>query len=196
MTSDSRDGRVSRGSRGSRVSRGSGVSSEDWDRRVEALWDEYDAYERLGDEAGFRAAMARLVAEFPDEDPVGLFEMASAYDSTDGEAEAADHYRRALAAGLGEADTARRDQAVIQFASTLRNLGRPEESIALLRLEDTREEGNALGDAVAAFLALALTDAGREREAVSLLLDTLAPHLPRYQRSVRNYAAALLPPGS
>jgi hypothetical protein len=68
--------------------------------------------------------------------------------------------------------------------------------MALLRLEDTREEGNALGDAVAAFLALALTDAGREREAVALLLDTLAPHLPRYGRSVRDYAAALRPPST
>jgi hypothetical protein len=165
-----------------------------WEGRAEALWNAFDDYERLGDEAGFRAAMARLVAELPDEDPIGLFEMASAHDATGQEAEAAGHYRRALAAGLGEADPDRRRQAVIQYASTLRNLGRAEESVTLLRLEGTSKEGpdaNPLADAVAAFLALSLADTGREREAVALLLDTLAPYLPRYQRSVRNYAAAL-----
>lgn len=43
-----------------------------------------------------------------------------------------------------------------------------------------------LDDAVRAFLALALVDVGREREAVSLALAALAPHLPRYQRSLGN----------
>jgi len=51
-----------------------------------------------------------------------------------------------------------------------------------------------LDDAVRAFLALALTDVGREREAVSLALGALAPHLPRYQRSLGNYARALVEP--
>ena len=46
-------------------------------------------------------------------------------------------------------------------------------------------------DAVSAFLALALVDTGREREAVSLALGALAPHLPRYQRSLANYADEL-----
>jgi len=40
----------------------------------------------------------------------------------------------------------------------------------------------------AAFLALALADTGREREALS-------PHLPRYQRSLGNYARDLREPG-
>ena len=96
-------------------------------------------------------------------------------------------YRRALELGLeGE----RRRRAVIQMASSLRNLGRPEESVALLTAE--RDAGSdALDDAVAVFLALALADVGREREALALALGALAPHLPRYQRSAANYAREL-----
>jgi hypothetical protein len=96
-------------------------------------------------------------------------------------------YRQALDRGLtGE----RRRRAVIQLASSLRNLGRPEESVALLTTE-LDAGSDHLDDAVRAFLALALTDVGREREAVSLALAALAPHLPRYQRSLANYARLL-----
>ena len=48
--------------------------------------------------------------------------------------------------------------------------------------------------AVRGFLALALVDVGREREAVSLALRALAPHLPRYQRSLANYGRLLIEP--
>ncbi|MCW2948827.1 MAG: hypothetical protein JWR24_5544 [Actinoallomurus sp.] len=51
-----------------------------------------------------------------------------------------------------------------------------------------------LDDAVRAVLALALTDVGREREAVALAIAALAPHLPRYQRSMANYARLLVDP--
>ena len=53
-------------------------------------------------------------------------------------------------------------------------------------------EAAALTDAVRAFLALALVDVGQPREAASLALGALAPHLPRYQRSLGAYAQALL----
>jgi hypothetical protein len=43
-------------------------------------------------------------------------------------------------------------------------------------------------------LALCLVDAGREREAVSVAVGALAPHLPRYQRSMANYARLLVSP--
>jgi hypothetical protein len=56
--------------------------------------------------------------------------------------------------------------------------------------------GHPLADAAAAFRALVLTSMGRPVDAVALLLATLAPHLPRYQRSVRNYAADLLEDGA
>ena len=48
-----------------------------------------------------------------------------------------------------------------------------------------------LDDAVRAFLALALTSVGREREAVALALTALAAHLPRYNRSLAAYASEL-----
>ncbi|PRY37949.1 tetratricopeptide repeat protein [Umezawaea tangerina] len=48
-----------------------------------------------------------------------------------------------------------------------------------------------LDDAVRAFLALALTGVGREREGVAMALTALAPHLTRYNRSLAAYAGAL-----
>jgi hypothetical protein len=69
-------------------------------------------------------------------------------------------------------------------------IGEVEESMALLTAE--RDRGSdELNDAVVAFLAVALVDTGREREAVSLALEALAPHPPRYQRSLANYARDL-----
>ena len=76
------------------------------------------------------------------------------------------------------------------MASSIRNLGRADESVRLLEAESTQPSDD-LDDAVDAFLALALVDVGRERDAVTLLLTALAKRLPRYQRSVRNYASAL-----
>ena len=81
--------------------------------------------------------------------------------------------------------------AVIQLASSLRNLGQPDDSVALLTTE-LGAGSDHLDDAVRAFLALALVDTGRDREAVSLALGALAPHLPRYQRSLANYAGLLI----
>lgn len=152
----------------------------DWERRVAALWDSFDDHTP----ADFQARMGALTAELPAGHPVAVYEMASAHDALDGEAEAAGLYREALAAGLAGP---RRRQAVIQYASTLRNLGRAEEGVALLTAErDGFSDG--LDDAVAAFLALALADAGRAREATGVALAALAPHLSAYTRSVTRYA--------
>jgi uncharacterized cupin superfamily protein len=157
--------------------------AEDWEERVAELWATFD--ER--DERGFAARMESLAGERPEGDPVALFELASAYDSVGREEEAASGYRRALAGGLADD---RRRRAVIQLASTLRNLGRPDESVSLLVAE--RESGSdELDDALAAFLALALADLGRERDAAALALGALSRHLPRYNRSLEAYARAL-----
>ncbi len=91
-----------------------------------------------------------------------------------------------MAAGL---TGLRRRHALIQLASTLRNLGHAEESVALLTAE--REVGSdELDDAVAAFPALALVDTGHEREAVGLSLTALSRHLARYNRSLARDLAA------
>jgi hypothetical protein len=133
--------------------------------------------------------MEELVLELPAGSPVGLFERAAALDSTGHSDLAVPLYERALDLGL---DGERRRRAVIQMASSLRNLGRPSESVALLTAERERQSDH-LDDAVSAFLALALVDTGREREAVSIALTALSRHLPRYQRSLRNYARLIEP---
>ena len=60
------------------------------------------------------------------------------------------------------------------------------------RHPEREQSSDRLDDAVSGFLALALGDSGREREAVSIALRALAPHLPRYQRSLGNCARALV----
>jgi hypothetical protein len=155
----------------------------DWQRRIDRLWADFD--DREPDD--FVARMEALAAERPGDDAIALFELAGAHDSVGNEAEAATFYSRAFEAGL---EPPLRRQAVIQYASTLRNLGRSSESVALLTAE--RDAGSdELDDAVAAFLALCLADSGREREAVGVALAALAPHLPRYNRSLANYAQEL-----
>lgn len=158
-------------------------AKHDWDERMTNLWATFDTHEPTD----FLAKVRAMVAELPPGDAKGLFELASAHDSIGEEEPAATFYRQALAAGLtGQ----QRRRTIIQMASTLRNLGQADESVALLTAE--RKAGSDdLDDAVSAFLALALVDTGREREAVGLALGALSKHLPRYNRSLLNYAKAL-----
>ncbi|GHE25612.1 MULTISPECIES: tetratricopeptide repeat protein [Streptomyces] len=168
-----------------------------WEERVAALWERIDAY---GPEE-FRERIAELAGERGDEDAAAVFERGAAHDSTGLPVEAVRYYRRALDLGL---TGLRRRRAVIQLASSLRNLGRPDRSVELLTAErdlpaDRLDADElALAPAVDAFLALALADTGRDREAASLALGALAPLLPRYNRSLAHYARALLtaPDGS
>ncbi len=155
----------------------------DWEQRVSEAWASIDQRS----EAEFLALIDGLAAELPSDNGVGTFERAASMDSTGHPDLAVPLYRQALDCGLaGE----RRRRAVIQLASSLRNLAQPEESVALLTAE-LDVGSDHLDDAVKAFLALSLADTGREREAVSLALGALAPHLPRYQRSLANYARDL-----
>jgi tetratricopeptide (TPR) repeat protein len=159
------------------------MADAEWERRLDLLWDSLDG--RGADE--FVAAMGELVGELPPGDAIGLYEQASAFDSTGHPDLAVGRYRQALERGLSGR---RRRRAVIQLASSLRNLGQPEESVGLLTAE-LEAGSDDLDDAVRAFLALALTSVGREREAVSLALTALAAHLPRYNRSLAAYAGEL-----
>jgi hypothetical protein len=155
-----------------------------WEQRLVEIWTSIDHRPA----AEFVAAVDQHTAELSADDGVGFFERAAARDSTGSSDLAVPLYRQALDRGLiGE----RRRRAVIQLASSLRNLGAATESVALLRAEQG-QPSDSLDDAVEAFLALALADIGQAREALSIVLSTLAPHLPRYQRSVGNYARLLL----
>jgi hypothetical protein len=152
----------------------------EWEQRVSELWASIDDHS----EKEFLARMQRLVAELPAGSAVAAFERAASLDSTGHSDLAVPLYRQALEIGLhGE----RRRRAVIQMASSLRNLGQASESVALLTAEREAESSD-LDDAVTAFLALALVDTGREREAVSLALTALSRHMTRYRRSLANYA--------
>jgi tetratricopeptide (TPR) repeat protein len=155
-----------------------------WEQRVEALWAAFDEHT----EADFLDRIEALAAARPPGNAAALFERAAAQDSTGHPALAVPLYRAALAAGL---PGLRRRRAVIQMASSLRNLGDPAEAAALLSAE-LDQPSDTLDAAVRAFLALALVDLKREREAVSVSLTALAPLLPRYNRSLARYAQALL----
>lgn len=163
--------------------------NQDWEDRVAAAWARFDDY---GEEQSpaFRAVIDALVAELPEDSPLGPFERACAWDSTGHSDRAVPLYREALARGL---DGYRGRRAKIQLSSSLRNLGQPEEGVKLLTAElDGRSD--ELDDAVRAALALCLSPLGRDREGLSLVLGALAPHLPRYQRSMANYARLLVTP--
>jgi tetratricopeptide (TPR) repeat protein len=154
-----------------------------WERRLADLWGRLDEHES----AAFVEAMRRLTGELPEGDPVALFELGAAHDSTGSPQEAVVLYEAALEAGLSGP---RRRRANIQLASSLRNLGQPEKAADVL-VEELRQPSDELDQAVAAFLALALADLGREREALSISLEALSRYLPRYNRSLARYAEAL-----
>jgi tetratricopeptide (TPR) repeat protein len=158
--------------------------NDEWDRRVATLWAEFDRHEP----SAFLVKVQALAGELAADDARALFELACANDSTGRTDVAVPLYREALAIGL---TGIRRRRAVIQMASSLRALGSAEESVKLLRTE--REAGSdELDDAVIAVLALSLADTGHAREAAGLAIGALARHLPRYNRSMANYARALV----
>ncbi|MCQ4207117.1 tetratricopeptide repeat protein [Streptomyces longispororuber] len=163
-----------------------GIEDSDWEARIAAAWATFDDYdeESAGD---FRALVDGLVAELPADSPVAAFERACAWDSTGHSDKAVPLYQEGLRLGL-TGYRARRTK--IQLASSLRNVGRAAEGVALLEPE-LGAPGDELDDAVRGCLALCYSSLGRDREGLSLVLEALAPHLPRYQRSMGNYARAL-----
>jgi tetratricopeptide (TPR) repeat protein len=135
---------------------------------------------------------AGLASERP-EDPRAVYEHASALDFAGREAEAAPLYEQSLALGL---DGEEERRALVQYGSTLRNLGRLDDSVRVLE-EARRRFPQDL--ALPAFLALTLADADRGREAVADLLDLLVDHadspdLALYAAPLHRYAEELRAP--
>lgn len=160
------------------------MATDDWEVRVAAL---YERIDELGRQE-FVDAMKALAAELDADDPVALFEVGGAHDSKGFTETAVGYYERAIAAGLSGI---RRRRVSIQMASSLREIGRPEEALKVI--EEEKERGsNEYDDALAMCEALTLAKLGREREGLSVALIALAPHLPRYQRSTINYARGLV----
>lgn len=154
---------------------------EQWEASVADFWERFDSFDR---DDGV-AAMRDLAEVCPATDGRAAFELAGMYDSMGFEAEAGAEYGRALELGL---DATRHAQLAVQYGSTLRNLGRLDEAIAVLQAAPTHE---STGSAPRAVLALALHSAGRKDEALRVAIEAQIETLPRYQRSMRNYAAAL-----
>lgn len=153
-----------------------------WEDRVAALW----ADETMGDQQ--RIDRMRALADEAPHPALGAFELGGAFDTGGHEVEADVHYAAATAAGLDAVDPDRAARMVVQHASTLRNIGRTDEAIAMLR---DAPEHPATGAAPKVFLALALHSAGRPDEALRVAIEAVEPTLPRYHRSVKAYAAAL-----
>lgn len=171
-------------------------------QRAAALFAAIDDYEQ---DAAFIADIDALAAELPPGDADGLFHRACARDSRGYPAQAIPLYRAALDAGEPPAgapfsgeppagaplSAVHRRRAVIQLASSMRNTGEAAAALALLEAE--RGNGSdELDDALACVTALCLANLGREREGLSLVLVAIAPHLPRYNRSMANYGRGLL----
>ncbi|MDL9977966.1 tetratricopeptide repeat protein [Microbacterium sp. ASV49] len=154
--------------------------TDDWQTRVDEFWARFDD----SDAPRMLAAMRVLVDERPPGDAHALAEWGGVHDALGLEEDAVGPYRRALEIGL---EPIAAHQVTLQLASTLRNLGRFDEAIELLQNLDAPE----LGDAPAAFLALALHSVGRADAALQTALTALSVHLPRYGRALAAYAADL-----
>lgn len=169
-------------------------AADDWERRIAELWAMFDDVEPTE----FVRRVDALAAEREEGDGAALFERAAARDSTGIEGEAEGLYRAALA--TDELDPLRYSRAILQLASTLRILGRLDESQALAEealARSLREpDSYQLADETRATLALTYVAQGRAAEAVGHALVALAPHLSRYQRSVRGNAMELIEHGS
>jgi catechol 2,3-dioxygenase-like lactoylglutathione lyase family enzyme len=155
----------------------------EWDGRVAALWAQINEFE----EEAFRSAHALLVDELPAGSSVATFERAALNDSFGRPDLAIPLYLEAIAA---EVPGERRRRAVIQMASSQRNMGHPAKAVELLRPELELPTDHLTG-AVRTFLALALNDIGRPVEAVAVAITALSEYLPRYNRSVARFAGEI-----
>lgn len=158
---------------------------ENWEAQLQGIWLQLGT---ITDEEFIQQIENHVkLLTVKDYQAIADFERACAFDSTGREKEAEPLYRSALDKGL---TGLRRRRASIQLASTLRNNGKPEESIHILR-EEKASYSDDLNDAVDSFLALSLSSTGKHKEALSLALKALSKHLPRYNNSLSRYAENL-----
>ncbi|WP_404382607.1 tetratricopeptide repeat protein [Knoellia locipacati] len=149
---------------------------------IAALWEDDDAERRIETAGSLHAA-------YP-EDARITYEYGGTFDSAGHEQRAIELYRSALEGGLREPY---RHRAVIQLASSLRNVGEHDEAVRLLD-DLAAERPESVG--IAGFRALALHSAGRPAEALGSLLAVVAhastdEDVLRYRRSLTAYANEL-----
>jgi len=132
------------------------------------------------------SALLAIMGQHPDS-PLVLFEVGGAYDGAGQPAVAVDYYEQALELGLDGEVLCR---CYLQYGSTLKNLGRIEESVAVFA--KAREEFPESLSLVA-FEALTSHAAGRHGAALGSVLRLVADHvdsaeISRYEISLRAYA--------
>jgi tetratricopeptide (TPR) repeat protein len=159
-----------------------------WDAHIDEFYESVaDGADPLGSVERMRQLLVIMADEFDGATPALIaFEMAGIHDSMGLEVPAVPLYEEALASGLDKDHAGR---ARIQLGSTLRSLGRTKEAIEVLT-EPTETEDDP---ARRAFLALALHHDGESAAALRMAIEALVPSLPRYGRSLANYARAELP---
>lgn len=108
-------------------------------------------------------------------------EQAFAYDREGAEAEAIPHYEQAIASGLSGESL---EKALLGLGSSLRNVDRVDESVAVLEDACRRFPDH---QAMPVFLAFSLSSAGRRGEALALLSRRLGEG-SGYERAIREYA--------
>ncbi|WCT05904.1 tetratricopeptide repeat protein [Rhodococcus qingshengii] len=116
--------------------------------------------------------------------PTLLYEAGGAYDTAGEGAVAEEYYRRALDGGL---DGDRHRRCLLQLGSTLRNLERFEESIAVL---EQARVAYPHSDALRVFHALSLHAAGKTDAALAESLWLIADRID--SDDIRRYHAALM----
>lgn len=135
------------------------------------------------------AALLPLYEQHP-HNPRVLYEVGGAYDTAGDEATALGFYERAMTEGL-QGDVRRR--CYLQYGSTLRNLGRLNESVTVFaRARREFPDSVALG----AFESLTLHAAGQANTALGSLLALIAEdvhteELDRYKPAMRGNAEYL-----
>jgi hypothetical protein len=77
---------------------------------------------------------------------------------------------------------------VIQLASSIRNIGKPNAAVALPEATSFDDE---IVVAAKAFLALAYLDSGNPEEGLSLVLSEFYPSGAIYERSIKSYIQQL-----
>ena len=128
------------------------------------------------------AALLPIYAQHPENARV-LYEVGGAYDTAGDEETAVGFYERAITVGL-DGDLDRR--CAVQYGSTLRNLGRYAESLAVFAAARERHPGSP---SLATLEALTRHAAGETDAAFAGLLDVIADHVD--SADIERYKAAL-----
>jgi tetratricopeptide (TPR) repeat protein len=161
------------------------VGIQDSDR--DQLLAEAIAWRKAGRLEEARERMLELSHAFPG-DGLVAYQTAWTHDLLGVEREAVPHYLKALSSGQLSAED--RLGALTGCGSTLRVLGRYEEAVEMLEgaVAEFPDDGG-----LAAFLAMALYNAGRHHDAMSTLLrlvaaSSTAPNIARYRAAIEYYA--------